>query len=115
MASGCKRWYFLRSYRSYDCVTHSSLQIQMLLVDTWLVVCLIPYVTFLIFLHLSNPRSSNLQLTSGLYKFDAYHVEFWNRRNDLYSLEGTIKSEYQFRIANSFYRIFLNLSVKIFE
>ena len=65
----------------------------MLLVDTWMVIRLIPNVTFPIFLHLSYTCTSNIQPTSGLHKFDVNNVEFWNRRNDMYSLERTTKGK----------------------
>ena len=94
MASGSKRWYSSKCGCSHDCFAHSGLQIQMLLVDTWLAVCLIPNVAFSIFLYLSNTRTPNLQPTLGLHKFGTYNVEFWNCWDDLYSLERPINGSY---------------------
>ena len=94
MASGSKCWYSSKCCSIHDCFAHSRLQIQMLLVDTWMVVCLIPNAAFSIFLYLSNTCTPNLQPTLGLHKFGPSNVEFWNCWDDLYSLERPIKGSY---------------------
>ena len=67
MAGSSKRWNSTKCRCSHDCFAHCGLQIQMLLVDTWMAVCLIPNVAFSIFLYLSNTCTPNLQPTLGLH------------------------------------------------